>query len=125
MELRSSGENAADKDVDHLYLWCFARDRDVDEEFGNRRQFDLAVEVDEDNVVIVPEEAVTEDLAHVQEGEDLTLPMDLNMGRPDYQPTWIVGADAKQKSRAHCSATQPCNCDVVPVKRESNMTSGI
>jgi hypothetical protein len=52
MELCKSGENAPDKDVDHLYLWCFARARDADEEFGGRRELELAVEVDENNVII-------------------------------------------------------------------------
>ena len=70
---------------------------------------ELAVEVDENNVVIIFEEAVTEDVAHEEEGEDLIPPMDLSMGMPDYQSTWVAAADAKQKSRVPCSATQLCN----------------
>jgi hypothetical protein len=109
VELRSSGENTAAKDVDHIYLWYLVRGRDADEEFRERREFELAVEVDEDNVIIVPEEAEIDGMPYAEEGEDLTSPMDLNMGRSDYQPTWIAGAEVKQRSLVPCSATQPCD----------------
>jgi hypothetical protein len=60
VELCHSGDNTPSKDVDHLYLWSSTRARDDDEEFGRKQELELAVEIDENNVIVDPEESDVE-----------------------------------------------------------------
>ena len=108
-ELRSSGGDVATKDVDHIYLWHLVRGREVDEESRRQPDFEMAVEMEEDDVILVSEDADADGVSRTDEGEDLTPPMDLNLGMPDYQPTWIAGAEVKQRGPMPCSLTQPCD----------------
>ena len=68
---------------------------------------EMAVEMDEDVVILVSEDADVDGVPRTDESKGLTTPIDLNLGMPDYQSTWIAGAEVKQRGPIPCSLTQP------------------
>jgi hypothetical protein len=102
-----SGDNGPNKDIDHLYLWS-AHARDDNDEIGRNQELELAVEVDENNVIVEPVGSDVEQDVLGEEDISLVSVMDLDLGMPDYQPTWVGADDIKQKNVKSCLKAQPC-----------------
>ena len=81
-------------------------------EGGEEAQISLdssaAVDLSEEDIVLVSDDEDAEGIPYSEDDEQLTLSMDLNLGLPDYKTTWIGGAEFKDKSPVRCSLAQPC-----------------
>ena len=66
------------------------------------------MEVDENKAIVEPMGSDVEQDVLSDEDTDLVSMMVLDLGMPDYQPTWVGIDDIEQKNSKHCTKTQPC-----------------
>jgi hypothetical protein len=107
-KMRSSGGDAAIEKVDHIHYWHLKQRSEGGEEAQISLDFSAAVDLSEEDIVLVSDDEDAEGIPYSEDDEQLTLSMDLNLGLPDYKTTWIGGAEFKDKSPVRCSFAQPC-----------------
>jgi hypothetical protein len=127
-KMRGSGGDIATGRVDQIHLWHLKYRSEEGEEARTQSEFSTAVDVGEEDVVLVSDEEGAEGMPRSEQDEHSTSPIDLNLGMPDYKPTWIAGAEFKNKSSVQCCFAQPCGlshaCIVVPATQGKSMNNG-
>ena len=108
IETQCSSSDAVTGNFDQLNLWYLKHQSESENEASQHPESVKAVDVAGEDIVMISDDEVAEGTSHQDEEDQLTPPMDLNVGAPDYKSTWIAGAEVKSKSPVRCTVVQPC-----------------